>query len=461
MIKRIGSLILATALSAGIAAAPARADLQGEMDQFFDILANTTDPTVTSTARRGVIAGGGVQIRNRIVDTNLVTFTPPSFQAGCGGVDLFGGSFSYVSGDQIVPLLKAIASNAVGYAFQIGLSAICETCMGAIETMQKKVQQLNQHFGNSCQLAQGLINDGLDAAGYKKHSDASLIAATSGAVEDIFDAQSGDALGEAQEAAPEQVAEAISGNIVWRALVTQNAQARFLFGDVELLEVMMNITGTIIVGTPVDDGDGSTAPLTHIPANYQLFDAMLDGGEVNIAGCDGDEGPNGCLEPAPRTITLEGFQERARRLLLGDETTPGIIVKLRSNDQELTNEETILLSNLPASSGGLLIRLSSVSEAAGRTFAETLMPHLTTEWARIISDDLIEAVAASIVLVDSEHAAAVHRLVDQARLRLHEEVRRRQDTNGSLPALLGEYTALLTITEDFVFASPADVTERP
>ena len=168
-----------------------------------------------------------MQIRNRIVDTNLVTFTPPSFQAGCGGVDLFGGSFSYVSGDQIVPLLKAIASNAVGYAFQIGLSAICETCMGAIETMQKKVQQLNQHFGNSCQLAQGLINDGLDAAGYKKHSDASLIAATSGAVEDIFEAQSGDALGDAQAAAPEQVAEEITGNIVWRALVNQDAAGRF------------------------------------------------------------------------------------------------------------------------------------------------------------------------------------------------------------------------------------------
>jgi hypothetical protein len=114
------------------------------------------------------------------------------------------------------------------------------------------------------------------------------------------------------------------------------------FGVSILLQMIpTNVTGTIIVGTPVDDGDGSTAPLTHIPANYQLLDAMLDGGEVSIAGCDGDEGPNGCLEPAPRSITLEGFQERTRRLLLGDETTPGIIVKLRSNDQELTDEETI------------------------------------------------------------------------------------------------------------------------
>ncbi|MGI9503082.1 MAG: conjugal transfer protein TraH, partial [Geminicoccaceae bacterium] len=239
----------------------ARADLQGEMNQFFDNLNNVTTPAVVSTSRRGVIAGGSVQVRNRIVDTNLVTLSPPSFQAGCGGVDLFGGSFSYVSGDQIVPLLKAVASNAVGYAFQIGLSAICETCMGAIETMQKKVQALNQHFGNSCQLAQGVINDGLDAAGYKRHSDASLINAISGAREDIFDAQNSDALGDAQESAPDEVAEKITGNIVWRALVQQNAESRFAFGDLSLLEVMMNVTGTIIVAPPADDGEGSTTPL--------------------------------------------------------------------------------------------------------------------------------------------------------------------------------------------------------
>ncbi|MEZ5934831.1 MAG: conjugal transfer protein TraH [Alphaproteobacteria bacterium] len=454
-------LMLATALSIGLLNPPARADLQGEMNQFFDNLGNTTDPTVTSTARRGVIAGGSVQIRNRIVDTNLVTFTPPSFQGGCGGVDLFGGSFSYVSGDQIVPLLKAIASNAVGYAFQIGLSAICETCMGAIETMQKKVQALNQHFGNSCQLAQGIINDGLDAAGYKRHSDASLIAATSGAVEDIFEAQSGDAVGDAQEAAPEQVAEQITGNVVWRALVQQDAASRFAFGDTALLEVMMNITGSIIVAPPVDDGVGTTTPLSHIRPKYELFDAMLDGGDVTIEGCGGDNGPNGCLDPQAETITLEGFQERARLVLLGDDTTPGILAKLRANDQAFNDEEAALLSNLPTGAGGMLIRTTSISLDAGRTFAETLMPHLTTEWARIISEDLIETVVASVTLTDSEHAQHIQRLVDQARTRLGEEVRRRQDAQGPISAVLTDYNALLAVTDDFIFASPADATERP
>ncbi|MEZ5933216.1 MAG: conjugal transfer protein TraH [Alphaproteobacteria bacterium] len=461
MTGKLGLCLLAAVLFTFAAVMPARADLQDEMNVFFDSLANTTDPTITSTARRGVIAGGNVQIRNRIVDTNLVTFTPPSFQAGCGGVDLFGGSFSYVSGDQIIPLLKAIASNAVGYAFQIGLSAICETCMGAIETMQKKVQQLNQHFGNSCQLAQGLINDGLHAAGYKKHSDASLIAAGSGAVEDIFDAQSGDALGDAQQSAPEQVAEEITGNIVWRALVTQDAAGRFPFGDEQLLEVMMNLTGTIIVASPVDDGDGTTAPLVFIPANYLLFEAMLEGGDVIIQSCGGDTGANGCLEPATEIITLEGFEERMRRLLLGDDISPGIVAKLRANDQELTDEENELLANIPGGASGLLVRLVSISGDAATTFVELLIPHLSTEWARIITRDLIETVALAITLIDSEHTPGVDRLVEQARLRLSTEVEQRQREHGPLADLIRSYNDLLDASESTIFALQNDVVERP
>ncbi|MGI9501880.1 MAG: conjugal transfer protein TraH, partial [Geminicoccaceae bacterium] len=197
------------------------------------------------------------------------------------------------------------------------------------------------------------------------------------------------------------------------------------------------------------------------PPNYQLFDAMLDGGEIELSGCGADTGPNGCLEPEPQTTVLEGFQERARRLLLGDDTTPGIIAKLRANDQEFNDEELALLSNLPRGAGGMLIRTTSLSEDAGRTFAEALMPHLTTEWARIVSDDLIEAVAASITLVDSEHAREIQRLVDQARNRLNVEVQRRQGAQGPISAVLSDYTTLLAVTDDVIFASPADPTERP
>ena len=100
-------------------------------------------------------------------------------------VDFFAGSFSFINADQFVALMKATAANAAGYAFQLAMSAMCETCMAAIETLQKKVQELNQYFGNSCQLAQGIVNDTAAAMGFQRGSSASLIN-TAGGVADVF-----------------------------------------------------------------------------------------------------------------------------------------------------------------------------------------------------------------------------------------------------------------------------------
>ncbi len=53
---------------------------------------------------------------------------PPSFSAGCGGIDLFGGSFSFINMNQFVDLMRAVASNAAGYAFQLAINAMCPDC---------------------------------------------------------------------------------------------------------------------------------------------------------------------------------------------------------------------------------------------------------------------------------------------------------------------------------------------
>ena len=62
--------------------------------------------------------------------------------------------------------------------------------------------------------------------------------------------------------------------------------------------------------------------------------------------CNGETGPNECLTPTRQTITLEGFEERANRLLLGDAGEPGIVAKMRDGGQDLTDEEEALLINL-------------------------------------------------------------------------------------------------------------------
>ncbi|RFC87550.1 conjugal transfer protein TraH, partial [Klebsiella pneumoniae] len=57
-------------------------------------------------------------------DENLVSFAPPSWKAGCGGVDLLGRTIKKKKTDQIVQLLRAVAANAKGYAFQLALDNV-------------------------------------------------------------------------------------------------------------------------------------------------------------------------------------------------------------------------------------------------------------------------------------------------------------------------------------------------
>ena len=73
--------------------------------------------------------------------------------------------------NQFVDLMRAVASNAAGYAFQLAINAMCPDCGNVMSDLQKKVQQLNQMFSNSCQLAQGLVNDAASVLPDKLQSD--------------------------------------------------------------------------------------------------------------------------------------------------------------------------------------------------------------------------------------------------------------------------------------------------
>jgi conjugative transfer pilus assembly protein TraH len=121
------------ALLAPLFAAPAHADLNAEMDSLFGTLVNVTDPSAQMGQRRGVLSGGSLVARNRIVNVNPISLVPPSFEAGCGGIDLFGGSFSFVNAAQFTNLLRGIASNAAGYAFQLALTTMMPSGAEIIE----------------------------------------------------------------------------------------------------------------------------------------------------------------------------------------------------------------------------------------------------------------------------------------------------------------------------------------
>ncbi len=293
-ILRIAVLFVAILLPA-----EAFADLQQEMDAMFGTMTNVTAPTAHLGQRRGVITGGSMVARNRVMSANMVSFVPPSFSAGCGGIDLFSGSFSFINMNQFVDLMRAVAANAAGYAFQLAINAMCPDCGNIMSDLQKKVQQLNQLFSNSCQMAQGLVNDAASLLPGKVQNDMKMSTISfSKGVTDVFGAltnssSQGDPVQQVTNNAATDMEKVIQGNLVWRALNQNSAGSWFKFGGNEFLQAAMSVTGSVIVKPPeaAPDGKGESNPVITLPNLLRIKDLLNGSGgsdyqTVNLYECD-------------------------------------------------------------------------------------------------------------------------------------------------------------------------------
>jgi len=168
--------------------------------------------------------------------------------------------------EQFQNLLRAIASNAAGYAFEIALQTMCKDCMEVMETLQKKLQALNQGFANSCQLAKGIVNDVADAFDVAHKDKTSLIGTLNG-IGDLFEMRSTatgtDTVKAAYDSATDEQKKELTGNLVWQALKRNGVAGFFSGGDNALLEAMLSLTGSVIVGPPVAAPPGGES-------NYQI-----------------------------------------------------------------------------------------------------------------------------------------------------------------------------------------------
>jgi len=101
-IKKIISIVMAGVLIGSPFTISAKI-LDTDLSKLF--MSNVTGSgTFTNQQRTGVI-GGSISLRTPISAVNLVAFDAPRFNAGCGGIDLSLGSFSFISADQLPPFL--------------------------------------------------------------------------------------------------------------------------------------------------------------------------------------------------------------------------------------------------------------------------------------------------------------------------------------------------------------------
>lgn len=315
---KVKPIALAVALS--LVPFVAQANIQSQVNEMFSGMINVTSPGAYKTATRGVVTGGAVVLRNRISTTNLISITPPSAKGGCGGINLYSGSFSFINGEEFVSLMRNVASNASGivsgFAFELALDAMDAQTGGVIRNLANKIQSLNQMFSNSCQLASGMVSNAQDA--FRESSDlkSAITAYGSNVAADFFSAKSTKEDSPANRIASTGKAVQCenSGNILWCAMQKSGLQSQILFGSDENAEFIMSMVGSYNVTLATDDKGGknfAAQPLAKLITGEGLR-ILVEGTnnkEIQVYKCP--EGDPGCTVPTVRNLTsFKGLEAR-------------------------------------------------------------------------------------------------------------------------------------------------------
>jgi hypothetical protein len=114
-------------------------------------------PSYFSGEQRGYVGFGSFGVRYPTKSDYLFSIEPPRIQAGCGGIDIYLGSFSYLNPEYLVQKLERILKVAPAMAFQLALSTLCETCQKIMSELEAIANFFNSLQLDECQASKALV----------------------------------------------------------------------------------------------------------------------------------------------------------------------------------------------------------------------------------------------------------------------------------------------------------------
>lgn len=124
-----------------------------------DWLSQTSNagPSYFSGQQRGYYSGGSFSARFQTSRSYPVSVSAPSIKAGCGGIDIFMGGFSFIKDpDLIVKKLESALSSAAAIAFDMALDTLCQPCTNALRNFEKVSDMLNSLNFDDCQAGKAI-----------------------------------------------------------------------------------------------------------------------------------------------------------------------------------------------------------------------------------------------------------------------------------------------------------------
>lgn len=344
MRKVIGLLYLLTLMTA------AHADVNTDLDHYFDnlgMVSNTTAPHAYMGQQAGYYSGGSLYARSSVRNVQLIDVELPSFRSGCGGIDAYMGGVSFVRKADVVTLARNIMNNAAGYSFTLAMEQVTPQLANTMKYIQDMANKANQFNINSCETAEGLVGGLWPRTRAAQQKVCQDVGSSNGIFNDYAEARQGctsDDLGynfdSTMDAGSKNPAYKNlildNGNLVWKALASNH----FVSGDTELAELMMSLSGTIIIKK---NGTGKSAVnhfevLASLAKDNNLFKAILNGDSATIYKCDE---ASQCLNPTLTKLTISqqsALKNKVAKLLAS-------IGQKIIGDQPLNNQEIGLIQS--------------------------------------------------------------------------------------------------------------------
>jgi conjugative transfer pilus assembly protein TraH len=124
-------------------------------------------PNTYNTQKRGYVTGGRLSLRMNPSNDHLVSISLPTFKKGCGGIDLFNGSMSFLSDeDRLVGKFRNIMSEAmIAYAWDLIMNVECEMCAKSYKALTAVADRLNQLQIDDCKAGQAVYAILKDSSG--------------------------------------------------------------------------------------------------------------------------------------------------------------------------------------------------------------------------------------------------------------------------------------------------------
>lgn len=278
-----------------------QAGLKEAMNDMF-VTTSTSAQTYNSQRLMGVY-GGSLSFRSPGRGINIVQFAPPRIDAGCGGIDIFFGSFSFINGAQFEQLLRSIAANATGFAVKAAIKLMCNPCDEILSRLQQAMETLNSMAKNTCAIANSMVAGSVEPK--LKEQAARVGTALSGALSLTADWLSGESKRQSQTPSDAATAGGNAqarennpniGNFVWRAAnetMGKGANTLQVFMNKrQAIEIIMGLFGTT-VNRSADAGEscgagvnpeGCDQPVQTYPSKIANWDQLLKASRFSPGG---------------------------------------------------------------------------------------------------------------------------------------------------------------------------------